>query len=577
MDIINIEKEEELGTIILKIERSGDKEVALSIPENALILQSVINLKILKKRAEELGKVVSIARVKEDKGPIIAAGSGLSGVGRPEQPDTRDKKIIRTDTAEKKQEKRDPDPSSGDPKGSDDRKIKISNSAGKIKMFDIGKKVENTGSVNTVVSIEDRAARDEVVREDRVALEKKNIINYSRAEKVQVGNSKRTKKIVLLPSIISKFFIAFVAVVIITVLVSVAMTLPKVNIGIKLKAEAKDYTLDLKVDETMDKIDADKNKIPAKKIDIKNEISETYPATGKKHIVSKASGKITIYNEFSSNDQKIVATTRFLSKDGHIFKVDENVTISGFSRVEGKDVPGEIVVTVYADKAGEEYNIGPESFTLPGFQGTGKYSAIYARSSAAMTGGADREALYFSESDYITAKGKLTKMVKDKNDQDFLNKAVENTALLNGTRKEDETKISTDVIVGNVADNFKMTVSTGESALFINNNDIDEIVNWKINSETDGSMEILDSGKKPEILETKKAEDGSFILPVKASRNVVLKVDVDKIKSDLYGKNEEEVRAYFQNIEKFDSVDVTFSCTKKVPSSNDKIDIKIEK
>ncbi len=571
MDIINIEKEEELGTIILKIERSGDKEVALSIPENALILQSVINLKILKKRAEELGKVVSIARVEEDKGPIIAAGSGLSGVGRPEQPDTRDKKIIRTDTAEKKQEKRDPDPSS------DDRKIKISNSAGKIKMFDIVKKVENTGSVNAVASIEDRAARDEVVREDRGALEKKNVINYSRAEKVQVDNSKRTKKIVLLPSIISKFFIAFVAVVIITVLVSAAMTLPKVNIGIKLKAEAKDYTLDLKVDETMDKIDADKNKIPAKKIDIKNEISETYPATGKKHIVSKASGKITIYNEFSSNDQKIVATTRFLSKDGHIFKVDENVTIPGFSRVEGKDVPGEIVVTVYADKAGEEYNIGPESFTLPGFQGTGKYSAIYARSSAAMTGGADREALYFSESDYITAKGKLTKMVKDKNDQDFLNKAVENTTLLNGTRKEDETKISTDVIVGNVADNFKMTVSTGESALFINNNDIDEIVNWKINSETDGSMEILDSGKKPEILETKKAEDGSFILPVKASRNVVLKVDVDKIKSDLYGKNEEEVRAYFQNIEKFDSVDVTFSWTKKVPSSNDKIDIKIEK
>lgn len=571
MDIINIEKEEELGTIILKIERSGDKEVTLSIPENALILQSVINLKILKKRAEELGKVVSIARVEEDKGPIIATGSGLSGVGRREQPDLREKKITRTDTAEKKQEKRDPDPSS------DDRKIKISNSAGKIKMFDIVKKVENTGSVNAAADIEDRAARNEVVREDRGALEKRNNINYPRAEKVQIDNSKRTKKIVLLPSIISKFFVAFVAVVIITVLVSAAMILPMVNIGIKLKAEAKDYTLDLKVDETMDKIDADKNKIPAKKIDIKNEISETYPATGKKHIVSKASGKITIYNEFSSNDQKIVATTRFLSKDGHIFKVDENVTIPGFSRVEGKDVPGEIVVTVYADKAGEEYNIGPESFTLPGFQGTGKYSAIYARSGAAMTGGADREALYFSESDYITAKDKLTKMVKDKNDQDFLNKAVENTTLLNGTRKEDETKISTDVIVGNIADNFKMTVSTGESALFINNNDIDEIVNWKINSETDGSMEILDSGKKPEILETKKAEDGSFILPVKASRNVVLKVDVDKIKSDLYGKNEEEVRAYFQNIEKFDSVDVTFSWTKKVPSSNDKIDIKIEK
>lgn len=588
MDIINIGKEEELGTIFLKIENSKGKEITLSIPENALILQSVINLKILKKRAEELGKIVSIARVESDKENPKAAWPGLSVSGRSELPNSGNPGMTRPVVVENTSEKKEQGLNQINLGGAEEERMKISSGGGKVRMFDIVKKVESPAKAEKIERVEktenvgfrmeknNRVVKNEVVREGRIFSDMRRQPDFSQKADLRVDNISKTRKIVLLPSIISKFFLAFIAVVIIVVLVSAALTLPKVNVNIKLKSHELTSELKLKLDEKADKIDADKGILPAKKEESNGEISESFASTGKKHIVSKASGKITIYNEFSSSDQKIVATTRFLSKDGHIFKIDENVTIPGFSRVEGKDVPGEVSVMVYADKAGEEYNIGPESFTIPGFQGTGKYSTIYARSSAAMTGGADREALYFSESDYIAAKEKLVKVVREKNDQDILAKKTVSYLLLDGTRKEDETKIVTDVKVGDISDSFKMTVSIKESGLFVNKDNIDEIVNWKMSLENNNEEAVGDR-TYPDNLSITKAEDGTIDLPINIKQNVVAKVDVDKIKSDLYGKDEQGVKAYFQNIDKFDSVGVTFSWTKNVPSSNDKIDIKIEK
>lgn len=375
----------------------------------------------------------------------------------------------------------------------------------------------------------------------------------------------------------SKVFYIFIFIVLSLALVSAAMTLPKVNIDIKLKSDLKEYNLSLKVDEAATNIDADKGIIPAKKEEVNGEVAESYPTTGKKHIVSKAGGKITIYNEYSSSDQKIVATTRFLSKDGHMFRVDDNVTIPGFTRVEGNDVPGEVTVDVVADKAGEEFNIGATSFTIPGYQGGMKYSTIYGRSSAAMTGGADREAMYFSDSDYITAKEKMVKEVREKNDLEMSGKNVDPFIILDGTRKEDDVKIVTDVKVGDIADKFKMTVSIKDSGLFVSKDNINEIVDWKIKSETGEDVEVLGDRTYSNDLTVIKNEDATTTLPIKVSQNVVAKIDIDKVKRDIYGKSEDEVRAYFAGIKEFKSVNVTFSWTKNVPSSNDKITVTIEK
>lgn len=101
-------------------------------------------------------------------------------------------------------------------------------------------------------------------------------------------------------------------------------------------------------------------------------------------VEERASGDLTIYNEYSNSPQRLLKNTRFESPDGLIFRAPAEIVVPG----KKGNSPGQITVTVIADRAGESYNTGPVArFTLPGLKSSPMYSRIYARSSAAMSGG----------------------------------------------------------------------------------------------------------------------------------------------------------------------------------------------
>lgn len=578
MEKITIEKNEELGSILIKLENSKDKDVTFRISESSIILQSIINLKILKKRAEELGKRVSIERIIAKEIPVPQTPQETESKLQEKNAGSISKNVTANVTIKSHIR--------------DEEGMVNSCNTGRVKMFDIVKKIDSAGNTEKMPVCEKSIEEKHTVSFKTYASAKRENDKftsshaYGMTDSVQkTANieehaeiSKVAKKKIILPSIISKIFYIFVFIVVAVAAVSAAMALPKVNIDVRLKPQIMTYDLNLKVDDKAGNVDAEKFIIPAKREEVNAEASETFSTTAKKHIVQKATGKLTIYNEYSSSDQKIVASTRFLSKEGKLFRATNDVTIPGFTRVEGKDVPGEVTIDVVADKAGEDFNIGPASFTIPGFQGSLKYSTIYGRSSVAMTGGADREAMYFSESDYIAAKDRLVKLVIDKNNQELIGKETEMRKMLDGTKREDEIKVTTDVKVGDVAEKFKMVVSKKESILFVYKDNINEIVDWKISSEKNGNFEVIglrEYGNGP--LKAVRKEDGTVELPVSITQSVVAKIDIDKLKRDLYNKNEDEARAYFSNVKEFKSVNVTFFWTKNVPESNDKIYINIEK
>ncbi len=105
--------------------------------------------------------------------------------------------------------------------------------------------------------------------------------------------------------------------------------------------------------------------------------------SGTKTVHTSASGIVTIYNT-QTKAQPLIANTRFATAAGLVFRIHALVTIPGGSITK----PGSVSVKVYADQTGSSYNVGPASFTIPGFAGTPLASQVYARSSAAMTGGA---------------------------------------------------------------------------------------------------------------------------------------------------------------------------------------------
>lgn len=101
----------------------------------------------------------------------------------------------------------------------------------------------------------------------------------------------------------------------------------------------------------------------------------------------RARGKIVIYNNYGTEPQTLVSTTRFETPDGKIFRLAQGVIVPGMTEISGKKEPGAIEAQVVADQPGAEYNIGPSSFTIPGFKGGPKYEKFSAKSSSAMVGG----------------------------------------------------------------------------------------------------------------------------------------------------------------------------------------------
>jgi hypothetical protein len=116
------------------------------------------------------------------------------------------------------------------------------------------------------------------------------------------------------------------------------------------------------------------------------DVDDTAPVAsqGSTHTEHKASGSVTIVNQYSTSPVKFVKNTRFQTPDGLVFRAPADITIPAMQNGN----PGTVTVTLIADQAGDKYNIPPTAhFSLPGLQGSAMYDKVYARSSAPFAGG----------------------------------------------------------------------------------------------------------------------------------------------------------------------------------------------
>lgn len=120
---------------------------------------------------------------------------------------------------------------------------------------------------------------------------------------------------------------------------------------------------------------------------VNREATRSVDATGEEMVSKTASGKIVIYNNYSTVSQRLIKNTRFETADGLIFRIRDPLTIPGAKKVSGELVPGSVEAVVYADQPGEKYNIGLSDFTIPGFKGDPRYTTFYARSKSPFSGG----------------------------------------------------------------------------------------------------------------------------------------------------------------------------------------------
>lgn len=124
--------------------------------------------------------------------------------------------------------------------------------------------------------------------------------------------------------------------------------------------------------------------LPFERMEIERTQTATLVATSEQQVEERASGVITIFNEYADTPQRLIKNTRFQSPTGRIYRIRSSVEVPG---MKSDATPGTIDVEVFAEEPGESYNTEPVEFTIPGFEGLPQEGKVYARGTEDITGG----------------------------------------------------------------------------------------------------------------------------------------------------------------------------------------------
>ncbi len=183
--------------------------------------------------------------------------------------------------------------------------------------------------------------------------------------------------------------------------------------------------------------------IPAQIFTSNKNVTETFPASSVQNVSQKAQGNITIYNDYSAAPQELVATTRFETPSGQIFRITSNITVPGAQVTNGQITPSSISAPIVADQPGPAYNIGPVAkLTIPGFQNdSGRYQGFYGTITASTTGGYIGEKAVPTAADIAAAKASTTALLEAGLSSGFTATYPNNFQILDGATTYQVSKI----------------------------------------------------------------------------------------------------------------------------------------
>jgi hypothetical protein len=281
--------------------------------------------------------------------------------------------------------------------------------------------------------------------------------------------------------------------------------------------------------------------IPFQVMTVSKEEYAALVPTGEKEMNTKATGKITVYNEFGPQSQILIKNTRFQTSDGKIFRIGQQIVVPGTKTVSGKQIPGSIEVSVAADESGSGYNIGPANFTIPGFKGTPRYEKFYAKSTEQMSGGAEGKVKIVSDADVRAARENLTKTLREKLLYDAQAKLPENMVLFPDAVFYTFTDVLDNSVLATEKD-VKFTLKgTLQAVLFDADIFGNKIARERFVVSQDEKINITNvkditfAWKIPASAPPKEGESVAFLLT--GSAKLVWNVDMNLVKSAIAGKN----------------------------------------
>ena len=394
--IIFIEIDDEITTILSKIEKAKAEKVALVFPEKALIFESFINLKLLAERLKKFKKDVKV--ITRDKvGKKLLEKTNLIFYEIPV------KKLP-------KQEKR----------------------TDKQPIVRVQKLRPTSGLLKPHRSVSRKLSLTELIAEEEKKKKAISVKKTDAGKELQLGSNEFrmwSEKLINL-TIKRRNFLLFLIGAIGLFLIISYVALPSATIKIRPASNIIEKTTNLIL------VGKEKKRqlhgperahaITTFPVEAVIERSETFPVTGEIFTGTNSSGKIKIYNE-RLKPWILIKNTRFRTEGQIIFRINEKIEVPGSTYAMIRDengkltrekVPGVILIDVIADEmdAGEKIVgdrgniIKGSSLILPALDPTSQ-KILYAEAYEDFTGGLTETYDVLTEEDIKTASQKLKERI----------------------------------------------------------------------------------------------------------------------------------------------------------------------
>ncbi|KKQ18045.1 MAG: hypothetical protein US31_C0011G0027 [Berkelbacteria bacterium GW2011_GWA1_36_9] len=523
-EILYLEPDEEITSVIDKIKHSKVARLGLVVPREATLLQSVVNLRLLVKEAANLGK--EIALITSDKiGRNLASKVGLpvfesvknqQPIFQPPPPIINQQEVIEIDDTPN-----------------------VPKEEIKPRGFSVHHFQEK---------------EKELPQQTRV----KVAVPWQPQKTPKEHDLKNIKKIIW----------PMITLVIILILIGAFLVLPKVQVKLKVQAENFEKTTDAQVSGT-EATSLESKTFLGQLIDLNQEKEEKFTTTGKKNLGGKASGTITIYNNLDNSNHNFSAGAK-LSSSSKTFVFKSNVTVPGAGVQSGRAVPGTANVEIEAENAGEEYNVKAGRFTIVGLP-SGNQEFIYGQSSKDLTGGFSKVAQVVSQDDYDKAKNKLTTELTDSLKKELQDKAGGLEVLENAIQIETASETSS-AKVDSEAQDFTLKIKMRLREMVFERSGFDKFIISLLEKQIP-STQMISLGANDTIspqVKEKKYDSNLLTFDVRVSAKTSAKIDTEQVKNNLQGKSKQDATNYLNGLEGLSGFDFIYSPSwwpiKRIPS-----------
>ncbi len=350
------------------------------------------------------------------------------------------------------------------------------------------------------------------------------------------------------------------------------LILPKANIRLLLREIPVKVTIPVAISKSVSSSNLVSGIIPGQYFLLTKSGSKTIEtAIDAENLPLKTGVSIDIYNAYSSAPQKLVAQTRFETKDGKIFRIQKPVTVPGAKMSGSSLIPSSIKAEVVSDGAGEEYQIGPSYFTIPGFKDSPKYAGFYAKST---------ESMISIKNSSTVASWQIEKTKQDL--QNSLENELKNDTM--NTFKDSDLKLingaSTVKIDEFNADSQTVSMKITWQAIFFREKDFRALVNYAVSNKYPDlkNFDFEDSITYPQVTRS-DFKKGEIFLTFELNKANALTVDLDGLRQELAGLDENGMRNIISSKNFINSATISLwpFWVKKAPDSSNKINIILDK